>query len=121
MCFYVTKGDKAKIAKENITVYKVIRIDNSPIYGDLIINRKREFWKKGFHYIETNFPKVALTLGISKNSFHSYMTLFQAQNFKFGSSHIKVVEMIIPKGAYYYKNENHQEYISSDIIYIKDI
>lgn len=46
MCFYVTKVDKAKIAKENITVYKVIRIDNSPIYGDLIIDGEKRVLEK---------------------------------------------------------------------------
>ena len=83
---------------------------------------KKEFWKKGFHYKETSFPKISFIGSISKNAFHSYITLPKAfyHNHKFGVSR-KIVEMIIPKGAYYYKNENDQEYVSSDIIYVKDI
>lgn len=117
MCFYLNGQTKAKIAKKDIKVYKTICKNGFGWLYDIEINRKIEKWRKGYQYTETDFPKKTESRYIEKNAFHSSILKLSAKDHQFDDD--KLVEMIIPKGAYYYKNKF--EYCSSDIIYVKDL
>lgn len=125
MCFY-TNQKQAKIAKEDITVYKVINKNNYGWLYNLVIDNKSCKWKKGYEYTELDFPKNTNGLIIysrsdtnkiffyfEENGFHSKKTKKEAMNIKYNDE--KIVKMIIPKGSYYYENEN--EYFSQKLIY----
>lgn len=117
MCFEINGQRKAKIAKKDITVYKSINKNGFGWLHNIKINGKVEKWKKGYHYTEPNFPKETEGFQIGSKAFHSCIKKSSALLHKY--SYDKLVEMVIPKGAYYYKNDT--EYCSSDIIYVKDL
>ena len=117
MCFDLNGQTKAKIARKDITVYKAIDEKGWGWLYELKINGKTEKWKKGYWYTETHFPKKTESRYIEKNAFHSLILKSSAKCYQFDNC--KLVEMVIPKGAYYYKNKT--EYCSSDIIYVKDL
>lgn len=117
MCFDLNGQTKAKIAKKDITVYKAICKNGFGWLHNIKINGGIQKWKKGYQYTETNFPKETQEVRIMGNAFHSCIKKSSALSRK--HSNDKLVEMVIPKGAYYYKNDT--EYCSSDIIYVKDL
>lgn len=109
MCFINSPLRSYKIATKDITVYKMIKNNGEGYYYDLIIDKNKDKWKEGYHYTETDFPKIPRYI-FRENGFHSSI---DRPSFRYVGT--KIVEMIIPKGSKYYKNT--EEYFSSDLIY----
>lgn len=118
------ESTEPQVAKRNILVYKVIAKSGWGCYRNLYIDDKAEKWKKGFHYSETtpfkdsspkkmNFTNDQI-IYIEGHCFHSCVDEVYARHVHKGHNE-KIVEMIIPKGALYYKSD--KEYVSSEIIY----
>jgi hypothetical protein len=132
MCFdkicYTKIKPRPKVAKEDITVFKLIGVGGNGMYYDLYINGKKEKWTPGYWYTEDTPFKGAFWnastkfLSIEGNAFHSLKTMKIALDKQYFWNNMKIVnmtivKMIIPKGALYYENE--KEYVSSQIIYPK--
>ena len=128
MCFnkecYTKNKPRPTKAKEDITVFKVIEITGNGVCYNLHIKGKLEKWTPGYLYEETTPFKGACwrklftnLLSIEGNAFHSCKTMKVAKDIQEFWSTMKIVKMIIPKGALYY--ENKREYVSSQIIYPK--
>lgn len=120
MCFVTSKIGKATKAIENIKVFKIIGKDNFGLHYNLIFKRKHYPWEIGMWYTQTDFPKIwsIRRSQLGRGGFHSSKNI--PSLFKFWSSeNLKIGVFIIPKGSYYY--ENSVDYVSSDIIYLKDL
>jgi hypothetical protein len=131
-----SRPPKYKIAEEDIKVYKTLRSDDRPIYVSLRIANDKgwiviEPYTRGFEYEELDFVQKALywnkgytsfgiaksgRYNITKNAFHTCKTRDDAKTHIMSHhNNRKIVEMIIPKGAFYY--ENDEEYVSNRVIY----
>lgn len=121
MCFTTDYRGKAKIAKRSIRVYKKIRVNNLGMHYDLKFKGKNTPWEIGIHYTETKFPGVwySQRYSISSNAFHSAKRKPGNINRPWQLYEMKIGIFRIPKGAKYY--ENSINYVSSDIIYVKDL
>lgn len=122
MCFEKdiksNKKPRPRIAEKDITVWKIIKKSGYGLYYKLNIDGKKEKWTPGFHYWESTPFKSGYVWGggfnfklaINGDAFHSFIVrpIYTEVN-------REIVEMIIPKGAKYYKNDIH--YVSSEIIY----
>jgi hypothetical protein len=130
MCFKIKSNNRfieANIAKKDIIVWKSIKKDGYGWMYNLRINEKIEPWTKGYEYTETYFPKqkkhdykhlyydTLFIFNFDENGFHSKKMKRVANNIT--QYNEKVVKMIIPKGSYYYENE--EEYFSESLIYPK--
>lgn len=117
MCFTAYRKPELKQATQDILVYKVISKDGWGWAHNLLIDGKECKWEQGWQYTETHFVKDALYyVGrwvIDKNAFHSKKT-HEGADF-LCAPYEMIVEMYIPKGAYYYENET--EYVSSDLVW----
>ena len=110
MCLYVKKGSKMKVAREPITVYKVLCNDN-----------KSEFYK--FQYKPNALYRLRRALKVVEYDgerriyagFHSFADISTgcAASIAYGSLK-KLVEFTIPKGAKYYIGTNN-EIVSTSI------
>lgn len=114
MCFITNYRGKALKAKRDIWSYKCINHTGYGKHYDLYIDRRREKWTVGTHYTETNFPKQILKFRrIGANVFHSFKRKPKGCPFS------RIIRTKIPKGSLYF--ENQMNYVSSDIIYAKDL
>lgn len=112
MCFNVTS--KVKKATKDIVCWKSVEHGGKPIWGYLYISGQQEKYKKGYHYTEALFPKDKKRYNtITTPAFHSFKKELYAMMERYGNY---IMECIIPKGSYYYENEN--EYCSSDLIVV---
>lgn len=116
MCFYVHKDhSKAKIAKEDIIVFKSIYENNEAIFYDYQyeVGIKNPRVKLKTH--KTIYDNIVIYEG-----YHSY-DLQQKTGYN-GDPRVierrekKEVNFIIPKGTKYYFNPDHLEYVSETII-----
>ena len=126
MCFELKKinGKKPlpKRATRNITVYKRLLKSSGkgPIYHLNIEGTYEGYTKGWYYYLKSGKPFLPDGMSDCENSyiggncFHSYVSLKRAK--AYSNIWERVVEMIIPKGALYYKNDVH--YVSDQIIYI---
>lgn len=121
MCFIkrgLSKHIKPLKAKKNIKVYKVLETEDYGPFFTLKIEGKIYPYEKGWIYYITKNPFQFIGNHIDGNCFHSMINLnkalIRAKNFL----DCKVVEMIIPKGALYYKNDT--EYVSDQLYYPKN-
>lgn len=116
MCFYISSDKRwnyKKVAEKSIPVYKIFSIPYD--------NRRKYFtspyqhfdYEKGAVYEEDsmrvhNYDKINV-------GFHSYDSLIAAKYNYGGSLYEIIVKCSIPKGAYYYYNPVHNEYVSDTI------
>lgn len=120
MCFQKINNE-VKIATEDILCLKVLQLNNSGAYYDLVIDGKTEKWKKGTYYYEdTPFEGSKDRYVINGHAFHSCKSIHGANLIKgailcWDGVKSKIVQMYIPKGAEYYENDT--EYCSSAIVY----
>lgn len=127
MCFEKringTKIPESSVAEKDIKVYKIIDNKNLGMCYDLHINGKKYKWKPGYWYSETTpfhtarMNPITGWLEIEGHALHSCKTLKEARKKLNFFNDVKMVKMIIPKGALYY--ENNREYVSDQLIYPK--
>lgn len=146
MCFNFMWGEgvdehnppKYKVAKKDITVYKILTLYDRPPLFDLRITYPHtpnitniEPFTRGFEYEELDFASKALkwkmrgyissneplfSYVVNGNAFHTFKKEKYAMGITFlMSPPTKIVEMIIPKGALYY--ENKTQIVTNRIIY----
>lgn len=123
MCFTVLKGSKRQQAKRNITVYKVLEINKRDTTQGLWSPHNTFLWEKGkvntsiIGKKEGGHPAQEINKG-----FHSLQTIQDAKDYKAFewpfTFNKKIFKFIIPKGAYYYKNDT--QYVSSRLILKSD-
>ena len=113
MCFYIQKGNTKRLtAEKSIICYKTV----TPMYDGEDMN---EYCSKyqWFDYKLNKLYKGDLKISLPRNQiemgFHSYTNSKIAKN-HCGSNEV-VVECVIPKGAKYYVNTYHEEYVSNQI------
>jgi hypothetical protein len=113
MCFIIGEQKEYKIAIEDIAIYKLVEVIDSPkrfvTYwqkypipntGILKSNSKKKFpWKEGIRRKRI----------ITGNAIHSYSL---DSNMGFRGSYCRG---IIPKGALYYYNDDYNEYVSTEL------
>ena len=124
MCFYLAwsnssdKRNNYKIAEEDISCWKVLNKNCSPLYGGTDMtkatHRVTNPYKKG----KTN-PKqvICIEKGFMINEgYHSYISEKTAQlGYENHADYTcKIKKFVIPKGTKYY--ENSSEYVSETII-----
>lgn len=138
MCFHTdtpSSLDKPKplIAKKDIKVYKVISTKGNGRYKNLKNENGEEFkWERGFLYYQTGPKEEHFKFSKNKNlwdieeGLHSFATknvanscVFYGNFYSFCPKHERyhVVEMIIPKGALYFKNDVYKEYVSNQLLF----
>lgn len=107
MCFHTHREHSAEqFAKEDITVYKVVLKSNTSFW--------RHFkYKANTLYRLRKKLKVSPIWGEIHLGFHSYSTMRKANAEVCNGT--KIVAFTIPKGAKYYHNPDHMEYVSSSI------
>lgn len=112
MCFRVTDKRRYKAVKD-ITCYKTMYVVDKDKFRSAYINFQYE---TGYHYYNDNFPTAPTTYGtFAARGLHSYISRSSAQYLIRDKYTSKVaVRCVIPKGSYYFKNEN--QYFSSDLI-----
>ena len=96
MCLYVKSGSKMRVAREPITVYKVIRFDNTSVV-------------RGFQYKPNTLYRLRRALKVIK--YDEYLEInagFHSYTYKSYQNGKKLVEFTIPKGAKYYVGMNSQ-------------
>lgn len=102
------------VATRNMVVYKRLSANGkSPIRGFI--------YERGFHYYQTGNRKLTGSISLScwgfnfrvDSGLHTYTTERVAKKNKYRAE--KIVRMIIPKGALYYKNNRH--IVSSELIF----
>ena len=119
MCFYLKDSDigiKPKIAKKDITAYKIIYKSNRGFFYNLEINNKKEKWTQGYIYSESDpFDKSYNSKEIHGRCFHSIKIFSDIIYYMKYFNTMKIVKMIIPKGSKYYENDT--QYVSDTIYY----
>ena len=117
MCLNIKKDQKPKIAKRNITVYKVVdKEDNeltTPWYF-LVVEIGEEYSSKLI--IQSDSFNPIITEGL-----HSFADLEEATADAEDDA-LVLIKCIIPKGSIYYKGIdcfNNQSYASNKLKYIK--
>lgn len=123
MCFKNPSTVKAKVAKEDITVYKRInKTGEGWIYNPKDENGKKCKWKKGKTYIEKKFPKRRYNkeTEFGGGGFHCFSKM-EGKKWDFVSdcTYDKTVIMIIPQGAFYYTNDQNEIFCSA-LKYVED-
>ncbi len=118
MCFETTKSARAKIAKTDIVCWKVLRLDNTPIYEcrnppyikgkinpNVKIKKVIDFGEysinEGYHSFKEK--KVPRGYMIAREQFRNYPQCLK--------------KFIIPAGTRYFENET--EYVSETIMLVK--
>ena len=126
MCFYIQKGknSKPKVAKQNITCYKVFyRSDCSGNqHGSYVKSYYQSFkYKIGVLYELDGYmvPIKGYRNDTIEVGLHSYSTRAKAFREKGGWDYKVIHECIIPKGSIYYHNDYKEEYVSDQIIIVK--
>jgi hypothetical protein len=118
MCFITTKSAKAKIAKEDIVCWKVLRNDLSPLFGSITkggIHNYTTMYLKGVVNPKVEIKKEYDWLGdhYINQGYHSYKN--KPKLYSTGLYYdFPVCKFIIPKGTKYYSN--YTEYVSETII-----
>lgn len=126
MCLY-TNDLACKIAEEDITVYKVIRYDNTSIVKNFkyVKNRMNEQVELCPVNLADTINNIAYKISAGYHSFKSIdISLKNIYNFDLGPYELingftKISKFIIPKGSMYY--ENDYSIVSNRIIYKSDI
>ena len=106
MCFHIEKGvnSKFKIAKKDITCYKMIFLNDRAYYQNFAYSPNTLY----------NFINIKKEFDIIEKGYHSYSTKYKA--FCSGNKfYCKIVKFIIPKGTKYYYNSFYKEYVSTKI------
>ena len=106
MCM-ISRFDALNIAEEDITVYKVVKIENEKIFAPVYSSFE---YKKGEKYHSEDFNNVSVSsyaLYIS-HGFHVFKNEIQAVKSAYGlrkmfKENYTVFVCIIPKGARYYE------------------
>ena len=115
MCFETTKYSKPKRAEKDISCWKMLNVDYTPLY-----HRTNPPYESG---VLNPIIKLKKVLGDWLYSiyegYHSYRVKEEAiycadELFAVGNTKTLVKEFIIPKGTLYYKNK--EEYVSETII-----
>lgn len=116
MCFTIKKGVKvAKIATEDILVYKVLRVaDNGTLWSPIQTCE----WKIGKPKIEDKLPRLRGFLGSINLGLHAKLTYKAASYFKGGTLNQEVFEAKIPKGSLYWINEETNETVSDQLLIV---
>ena len=126
MCLY-TKDLTCKIAEEPITVYKVIRYDNTSIVRNFkyVKNRINEQVELCPVVLTNILNHIAYEVNAGYHSFKSIdislkdIYNFSACSYELINGFVKISKFIIPKGSMYY--ENDYSIVSNRIIYKSDI
>lgn len=108
MCFDIPKGAKELTAKEDIVCYKIIKKNNKSLFQRFKYSPNTTYRLKK----KLKFEKDVYAQRSIERGFHSYCEHDRIDNFY---SNAKIVQMIIPKGAKYYKNTGDNEYVSTSI------
>lgn len=123
MCYETTKNERAKIAQEDILVYKVVKRTKKGVY----VGAYRSDYK---YTINTVTPKVKIRkifdggiFNITKG-YHFMVTRQSAEYLKKYSSmwfshKLSIHKFLIPKGTRYFVNKNSNEGVAEQIIMIK--
>ena len=116
MCFETTKNARAKIAKTDIECWKVIRINNSPVYK--WVHNSKIIYKKGkvMPMVTISFYKGIIEAGYHSSKTNTEMLITIASFMSCGAIDKKemiICKFIIPVGTRYYENET--EYVSETI------
>lgn len=107
MCFYIdSKYPAEQIAKEDISVYKVILRENLSYWQDFL------YTPNTLYVLDSELSVHEYYETIDKG-FHSYSTLQEAR-YNDGIC-CKTVLFTIPKGTKYYYNEDDSVYVSNSI------
>ena len=144
MCFVTTKTARFKTAKQDLTVYKVVKTNQeSPeecvsLYINFIYEKGREYSEKPSSYEEeisvysakrngarvkgvSNPFGTLVTVKSYTTGFHSYLGYVAKEKYFLSeklSTKTKLAEFVIPKGSKYMVNENGE--VFSDKIVFKD-
>jgi hypothetical protein len=109
MCFYIEqKNPTARVALENIKVYKFLVKSDDEYYSPYIVGYR-------WHPNKLQETKLGITDGIINQGFHAYISKEECEMWKTGYYEV-VCKMIIPKGATYYINEGRKEIVSNQMI-----
>lgn len=117
-----------KVAEEDITVYKRVIFKNGVCYSPyrwFIYSEGTEYQtplRMSNRCIKVNFAENIYVSYIEINEgFHSYINkyiaLTKSQFLKMGDNEESVIEMIIPKGAYYFVSRCGKEMVSNKIYF----
>ncbi len=115
MCFHLKNdNDKKRIAKKNITCYKVLGVSDR---GNLISEHRSFRYKPGILY-KSRIGKPHYSSGFCyyfiDRGRHSYSNYIEAKK---NCGYYQIIYMcIIPKGSEYYYNPDDCEYVSNQII-----
>lgn len=105
MCFVTTPYKRAKTAKEDIYVYKMLKVDNNILYAPYQEGNIYEFDKL---YKCNKLNKRVPSTGEIHEGLHSYKDPVDAKRASKISSSTRVIYIaVIPKGSLYYENELH--------------
>jgi len=138
MCFQIREGyEKELLATEDIICYKRLSYAKDEYhfninYFERDMNKDYDDYNP-FDFISPfRLEKYSLgeiksiqgnlignSLGEIHVGLHSYSSAIHANFFK--SSYEMIYECIIPKGSKYYYNPNHNEYVSNQLIVMKNL
>lgn len=111
MCFYIQKtsnrNKKEQVATKDITVYKVIRNNNTSLFQYFL-------YKSNTLYRLREKLKRSSTGKTIHKGFHSYSEIERACR-SADVEQSKIVAFTIPKGAKFYFNSVKREYVSTSI------
>jgi hypothetical protein len=114
MCFETTKSAKAKIADKDIECWKIVKVDNRPIYQDQ--NPPYEIGKRN--------PDVKIEpyWGSIDRGYHSFRRKIKNVPYIYAGSYLRdhpecIKKFIIPKGTRYYSNRT--QYVSETIMLVE--
>lgn len=107
-----------KIATEDIQVFKLLKASGYPLY------QTKFKYEKGNHYYQKGHPFTFgtyrdwddnIVLEISEG-LHAFKNLTRAQRCKASWHNIRIIKMIVPKGAKYYLG-NDEDIVSDQLIF----
>jgi hypothetical protein len=115
---YTKKPPKAKIAKEDITVYKVLLKQGKKYFG---LYKTKFQWERGIHYYQSgthfSFSKGFWNTWMVHEGLHACLTKSRTKVHTQHESKAVVVKMIVPKGARYHLNQFKTEIVASEMIF----
>ena len=126
MCL-TTKWKKAKIAKKDITVWKIFfeNINNHEGLSSVCYNKEMEpgvLYDNIYNNGNPNTLQVIAFPGATgfnevEHGYHAYQNKMNARDSHFGFHVVR--KCIIPKGSEYVKSKNDQEIVSNQLIILE--
>lgn len=113
----ITFSKKPKKAIKDITVYKVLNLDNRSIYEKFLYEKGKEYYRYGEKLFGISVYKQyygAYKIEID-DGLHAYTSKVIARRKSDYDFSRKMVKMIIPKGALYFEDKLNHEIVSSKL------